>query len=39
MSVIDNYGNEAIETKINEEPLEMARVVNTTQKNIYNQQL
>ena len=36
MSVIDNYGNEAIETKINEEPLEMARVVNTTQKNIIN---
>lgn len=34
MSVIDNYGDEAIETKINEEPLEMARVVNTTQKNI-----
>lgn len=36
MSVIDNYGDEAIETKINEEPLEMARVVNTTQKNIIN---
>lgn len=36
MSVIDNYGNEAIETKINEEPLEMARIVNTTQKNIIN---
>ncbi len=36
MSVIDNYGDEEIENKVDQEPIEMARIVNITQKNIIN---
>lgn len=36
MSVIDDYGDNAIEEKIDKEPNEIARIVNTAQRNIIN---
>ena len=36
MSIVDNCGDEEIEEKINSEPIEMARIVNLTQKNLIN---
>lgn len=36
MSVIDSYGDNAIEEKIDKEPNEIARIVNSTQRNVIN---
>ena len=36
MSVIDGYGDNAIEEKIDKEPNEIARIVNLTQRNVIN---
>ena len=36
MSVIDGYGNNAIEEKIDKEPNEIAKIVNLAQRNLIN---